>query len=81
MTRRRRLREKDAIGRRRSKIRSVDGVLKMRSVEGVLEIRFSEGVPKRLEGVAGNGITKSEAFLPGDLDGDLDAPRVGEPGG
>ena len=53
----------------------------MRSVEGVLEIRFSEGVPKRLEGVAGNGITKSEAFLLGDLDGDLDALRVGGPGG
>ena len=53
----------------------------MRSVEGVLEIRFSEGVPKRLEGVAGNGTAKSEAFLLGDLDGDLDTPRVGEPGG
>ena len=63
------------------KIRSVDGVLKMRSVEGVLAIRFAEGVPKRLEGVAGNGTAKSEAFLLGDLDGDLDAPRVGEPGG
>lgn len=63
------------------KIRSVDGVLKMRSAEGVLKIRFVVGVPSLLEGVAGNGTAKSRSFLLGNFEGDLDAERVGEPGG
>ena len=63
------------------KIRSVVGVLKMRSAEGVLKIRFVVGVPSILEGVAGNGTAKSRSFLLGDFEGDLEADRVGEPGG
>ena len=52
-----------------------------RFVVGVFMIRFVEGVPSRLEGVTGKGTAKSRSFLLGDLVGERDAYRVGEPGG
>lgn len=49
-------------------------------MEGVLRIRLVDGVPRRLEGVTGNGTANSRSFFVGDFEGDLEA-RVGEPGG
>lgn len=54
---------------------------RMRFVDGVLRIRFVVGVPKRLEGVAGKGIANSRSFFVGDLEGERETDRVGEPGG